>query len=284
MHPGLLLGDRYELRAVLGRGGQSTVYRAFDRVDGDEVAIKVVHGASRDPDATERVFREAQTLSQLQGTAAVRVLHQVYAPDGSIGLVMELLEGRDLDMHLGDLEARGEKPSFDWIVRSFEPIVETLMAAHDRGLVHRDLKAENLFLVDERRGGGIKLLDFGFVKLLRAPPITDLETVVGSPSYIAPETWLKGASAVDCRSDAYSLAVVLYRTLAGHLPFVGAPMEVMHAVTQGPRPALVAHRPELAADADRWVEQALSISPQERFHSVRATWVALKSCFPVQSN
>lgn len=74
---------------MIGRGGQSTVYRAHDRIDGDDVAIKLVHGALGDPDATERIFREAQSMSQLLGTSAVRILHQVRTNDGALGLVME---------------------------------------------------------------------------------------------------------------------------------------------------------------------------------------------------
>ena len=113
------------------------MYRARDRIDGDEVAIKLVHGALGDPDATERIFREAQSMSQLLGTSAVRILHQVRTDDGALGLVMELLEGRDLEAHLAELEARGERPSLDWLERTFTPIVETLATAHERGLVRR---------------------------------------------------------------------------------------------------------------------------------------------------
>src|SRR4051794_20184908 len=85
---GQVLGGRYEITDVIGRGGQSTVYRAKDLVDGDEVAIKLVHGAAGDPDATERIFREAQSMSQLIGTSAVRILHQVWTDEGALGLVM----------------------------------------------------------------------------------------------------------------------------------------------------------------------------------------------------
>src|SRR3954447_3291751 len=174
---GQLLGGRYEILEVIGRGGQSTVYRALDRIDGDEVAIKLVHGAIGDPDATERIFRESQSMSQLMGTSAVRILHQVRTDEGALGLVMELLEGRDLETHLTELEARNERPPLPWIEATFAPIVSTLTAAHSRGLVHRDLKAENIFLLSEARGGGVRLLDFGFVKLLRSPSITNVEMV-----------------------------------------------------------------------------------------------------------
>lgn len=278
---GDVLGQRYELTKVIGRGGQSTVFRARDLVDGDEVAIKLVHGALGDPDATERIFREAQSMSQLLGTSAVRILHQVRTDDGEIGLVIELLEGRDLDAELGELEARGEHPSFAWLERTFTPIVETLATAHDRGLVHRDLKAENVFLVGESRGGGVRLLDFGFVKLLRSPTITAAEMVAGSPSYISPEAFVRGAAVADVRADVYSLSVILFRALFGKLPFEGdSVIRIMVEVTTAPRPRVHALRPELSPDIDAWVQQALAIDRDDRFSTVSATWRALRSCFP----
>lgn len=278
---GQVLGGRYEIIKVIGRGGQSTVYHAHDLVDGDEVAIKLVHGAVGDPDATERIFREAQSMSQLLGTSAVRILHQVRTPEGALGLVMELLEGRDVDAHLTELERRGERASFEWLERTFGPIVETLATAHDRGLVHRDLKAENIFLVDPARGGGVRLLDFGFVKLMRAPTITDAEMVAGSPSYISPEAFLQGAACADARADVYSLSVILFRALVGRLPFDGeSVIRIMMAVTSAPRPRIHALRPELSPEIDAWVEQALAIDRNDRFSSVGGTWRALRSCFP----
>jgi serine/threonine-protein kinase len=278
---GQVLGGRYEIIKVIGRGGQSTVYHAHDLVDGDEVAIKLVHGAIGDPDATERIFREAQSMSQLLGTAAVRILHQVRTEEGDIGLVMELLEGRDLDVQLGELEARGVHPSFEWLERTFTPIVDTLATAHDRGLVHRDLKAENIFLVDRARGGGVRLLDFGFVKLLRAPTITSAEMVAGSPLYISPEAFVQGAAVADARADVYSLSVILFRALVGRLPFTGdSVIRIMMEVTSAPRPRIHALRPELSPDIDAWVEQALAVDRDDRFSSVKGAWHALRSCFP----
>lgn len=282
--PGHLLGGRYVLGEILGRGGQSIVYRARDRVDGDEVAIKVVHGAFGDPDALERIFREAQSLSQLMGTAAVRVLHQVRTEDGGFGLVMELLHGDDLETRLRAMKARGEKTDRAFVEAVFRPVVETLETAHDRGLVHRDLKAENVFLLrtpgSAKSFDDVRLLDFGFVKLLRAPTITGAEVVAGSPCYMAPETFMKGAAAVDPRADVYALGVLLFRTMAGHPPFTGTPVEIMRDAVTAERPSLHALRPELSPDVDAWVRQALAIDPEERFRTVTATWRAFRGCLP----
>lgn len=276
-----MLGGRYEIQDVIGRGGQSTVYRALDRIDGDQVAIKLVHGAIGDPDATERIFRESQSMSQLLGTSAVRILHQVHCDDGALGLVMELLEGRDLESHLTELEAKREPPALAWIEKTFAPIVSTLSAAHDHGLVHRDLKAENIYLLSEAKGGGVRLLDFGFVKLLRAPSITNNEMVAGSPSYIAPETWLNGAVYADIRADVYSLGVMLFRSLAGRLPFTGETVvELMVQVTTGPRERLSPFRTDLSPDIDAWVQQALAIDREDRFSSAKGLFRAFRNCFP----
>ena len=96
--------------------------------------------------------------------------------------------------------------------------MQTLEAAHDRGIVHRDVKTTNVFVTRE---GDVRLLDFGFAKLLRAPSITGADTVAGSPSYLAPELWLKGSSYADPLVDVYALGVVLFRVLGGRLPFEG---------------------------------------------------------------
>lgn len=275
---GPLLGGRYELLRQIGRGGQSVIWRARDHYDGDEVAIKLVDASLvRDPDAIERIFREAVTLSQLQGTSAVRILHQV-RDDRTFGLVMELLEGQDLETHLVAREGRGERPNLPWLEETFGPIIATLEAAHARDLVHRDLKAENIFVIDPAKGGGVRLLDFGFVKQLRALPITDNDAILGSPEYIAPETFSLGANRVDARADVYGLSVIFFRTLAGRMPFTGTLIDLLREVTTAPRPSLHAFCPWLTPDIDSWVQQALAIDPDERFATVRATWMALKSC------
>src|SRR5687767_12732149 len=173
---GEILADRYELREVLGRGGQSEVYRARDRKAGDDVAVKVLRGTA-DPDAIERMYREAFAMSSLQGTAAVRVLHQVIDPDGTRGLVMELLHGCDLLDWLEAREKRGQKVTTSELRALGEPLVVTLEMAHSIGIVHRDIKPPNIWMIDEAHGGGVRLLDFGFAKLTRNVGITDADSV-----------------------------------------------------------------------------------------------------------
>ena len=275
---GDVLGERYELLGVLGHGGQSAVYRARDRRDGDEVAVKVLL-PNTDPGSVERMYREAQAMSSLEGTAAVRVLHQIRDPDGTMGLVMELLRGCDLLEYLETREARGERISTSTLQAIAEPLVSTLEAAHAHGIVHRDLKPPNVWMIDEAYGGGVRLLDFGFAKLARSVPITGVDDIAGTPTFIAPEVFLQGSSKADARADVYSLAVLFYRVLAGRVPFQGNSMvDLLRKVTAGPRPSLHALRPDLPPAVDEWVVQALAVDRALRFERVRAMWNALASC------
>lgn len=274
---GQIVSGRYQLLDILGSGGQGVVYRALDRMDGDHVALKVL--GCNDPDACERMFREALVMSQLQGTAAVRVLHQARTQDGVMALVMELLQGEDLQVRLVAREKAGIVADKTFLRQVFEPIVQTLEAAHERGIVHRDIKAENVFLVSDAHGGGVRLLDFGFAKLLRAPAITAPEVVAGSPSYFAPEVWKEGSSNAGTGVDVYALGVAIFRTLAGRLPFEGDPIGLMRAALDEKRPSLRAFRPDLSPDVDAWVSQALAIRPQDRFQRVTALWRAIMGCF-----
>lgn len=254
------------------------VYRARDLKDGDDVAIKVLL-PNTDAASVERMYREAWAMSSLQGTAAVRVLHQVHDPDGTFALVMELLEGCDLLEYLETREARGERVSLRTLAGIAEPLVATLEAAHANGIVHRDIKPPNVWIVDESRGGGIRLLDFGYAKLVRSVPITGADDVAGTPTFIAPEVFLEGAGKADARADVYSLAVLFFRVLAGRVPFEGESMiDLLQQVTSGPRPSLHALRPDLPPAVDEWVAQALAADRTLRFERVRGMWNALRGC------
>ena len=278
---GELIADRYLLEDVAGSGGQSVVYRALDRYDGRRVAVKICEYA--DPDAAERMFREAMMMSRLEGTAAVRVLHQCETKDRAFVLVMELLSGSDLASILRARDARGERAEFPWVVGLLAPIVATLDAAHERGIVHRDVKAENVFVVEPASEaasrGPVRLLDFGFAKISRMPSITASDVLAGSPSYMAPEVWKAGIKTATPRADIYALGVLVFRILAGELPFTGTTVEVANAVMGGPRPSLRAQRPDLPPDVDAWVAQVLAIDPADRFARITAAWRALEGCF-----
>ena len=276
---GQVIGGRYQLLGLIDKGGQGSVYRARDQRAGDEVAIKVLSDAgANQPDHRERMFREARALTSLAGTAAVRVLDTGWTDDHSLYMVMELLGGLDLETYLTQIEAAGSELQLSTLPLIIDPLVQTLEMAHDRGILHRDLKPANIFLLER---GGVRLLDFGFAKFLRERRLTADGFIAGSPSYIAPETWLD-SKIIDQRLDVYSLAAVIFRILAGRPPFVSKDMvEILRQVTSAPRPSLHALRPALPKSVDDWVAQALAIEPKDRFLRVQAMWNALRGTLAI---
>jgi eukaryotic-like serine/threonine-protein kinase len=278
---GDIIAERYEIRGVIGRGGQGLVYRAHDRWTEHMVALKVLGSKeARTPQMGQRMIREQQALSALKGTAAVELRDVCRSNDGELCLVMELLSGKDLDEYLYDIEDRDERLSLFRIAEIFDPIVDTLEVAHAAGIVHRDLKPANVFLLD---GGGVRLLDFGLARVRSAAPLTAAGTVMGSPSFMAPEAWKGRPELVDHRADVYSLGVILFRVLTAELPFAGESLyEKFLGSTQGTRPSLLALRPDLPRDADEWLAQALAIDRDERFSNVRALWNAFCATFDVE--
>jgi eukaryotic-like serine/threonine-protein kinase len=279
---GQLISERYELLEVVGRGGQGTVYRARDRWSPRRVAVKILGSkAAREPHVVERLMREQQAMIVLKGTSAVELFDVCRGNEGELCLVMELLTGVDLDEHLYTLEQRREHMPLPRVAQIFDPIVSTLEIAHAAGILHRDLKPANIFLLE---GGGVRLLDFGLARLKKSAPLTAAGTVMGSPSFMAPEAWTGVSDLLDARADVYSLGVILFRVLAGELPLSGTSLqEKFLNTTTGVRPSLLRYRPDLPRHADDWVAFALAIDRDQRFASVRALWNAFLTTFHLQS-
>lgn len=273
---GQIVGRRYQLLSILGEGGQGAVFKARDLRDGDEVAVKMLKPGA-DAESTERMFREANAMAQLQGTSAVRVLDQQWTDDGAMCLVTELLEGQSLDVVLEAIEARGERASVALVISVIEPVVKTLQHAHQIAIVHRDLKPANIFVLNQNRGGGVRLIDFGFAKFQRLKGLTAEGMVAGSPAYIAPETWRNRKDVIDHRVDVYAIGAVIWRCLGGYPPFNQPDLiQLLKAVTTAPRPSLHAVRPDLPPAIDDWVQQAMAIEPDARFQAVIALWRAFR--------
>jgi serine/threonine protein kinase len=139
------------------------------------------------------------------------------------------------------------------------------------GIVHRDLKPGNIFLLSESAGGGSRLLDFGLANLSSAEPLTKAGLVMGSPSYIAPESWAGIPGRSGAKADIYSLGVILFRMLSGRMPFSGKTlMDKMRSATSAERPSLHEIRSELPPQVDIWVERALAVDPRDRFSTAGA--------------
>jgi len=274
MNPGDLLDERYEIQELIGKGGHGKVFRALDRQLSSPVAIKVLYGeTAAEQDFRIRMEREARAMGQLAGTCAVQVLAFNKAPDGSLYLVMELLDGSDLGAYLKQSEVSGRPLPIHEVYEILEPIAETLHAAHEHNIIHRDIKPANVFVMRSRARGRSRLVDFGLSKDLSIEGLTKTGMVAGSPGYIAPESWL-GRRPVDRRVDVYGFGVLLFRTLATKLPFkTKRPIdELLIDVTRGERPSLHALRPDLHPTIDHWAQRALAIKPDDRFDSVEAMW------------
>ena len=274
-YAGIVVADRYELRGVIGQGGHGTVYRAVDRSTGRGVAVKMLSDSfANEPEYAARLAREQEALVLLAGTSAVAVYDLCRAPNGSLCLVMELLEGIDFEKYLEELEARGERLSLERLSAIIDPVVETLERAHDAEILHRDLKPANIFLLSD--GEGVRLFDFGLSRKRNAARLTVIGTIMGSPSYIAPEVWKGKSDDLDTRVDVYSLGVILYRALSGRLPFEGSSLrDSFLQTTTAPRPSLHALRPDLPSKVDDWVKKALAVDRADRFETVTALWNGL---------
>jgi alpha-tubulin suppressor-like RCC1 family protein/tRNA A-37 threonylcarbamoyl transferase component Bud32 len=210
------LEDEYEILGELGRGGSAVVYRGRDRVLGREVAIKVVrarHGSS-DDDALARLAREARTVAQLQHPNIVTVHAVKRLRDEGLALVMQLVPGRTLKEAI----VQGGPLSPEHTERVMRDVAEALAYAHAHGVVHRDVKPENIFL-DETSGRAL-LSDFGIAHSAEFDSrLTMTGTAIGTPAYMSPEQ-IDGATA-DARSDVYSLGLVAWEMLTGRRPWEG---------------------------------------------------------------
>lgn len=248
------MNDRYQILSTLAAGGRGTVYRAFDTSQNRDVALKRLHanGAGK-----EDLLREARRLYGVRHPNLVTVLDYGEDDEGAY-LVMEMLKGESLEQRL----SKGPLPLEDFR----ELVRQTLAgigAAHEAGLLHRDLKAGNLFVLwDVHKAFRLKIVDFGLAQPL-TPGGAPCESAAGSVHTMAPELFAGGL--VDARTDLYALGVIYYQALTGRMPFEGdnrpliAAAHLQHTLTP-----LAEQRPDLSAALCEWIESLLSQNPNER--------------------
>jgi serine/threonine-protein kinase len=219
--PGALVDGKYELVRLLGEGGMGAVWVVRHRALGQHLALKLVRhdGASAMAGAAERMLQEARAATSLAHPGIVQVYDFGFTRQGHPYITMELLHGESLG---NALDERG-RIAPTRAVQLLLPIVDALAAAHDRGVVHRDVKPDNVFLTHLADGRlQPKVLDFGIAKLgpELGPKLTVAGTVLGSPAYMSPEQ-ARGEQDIDRRTDVWALSVVLYELVTGELPFQG---------------------------------------------------------------
>ncbi len=250
--------DRYEVGELLGQGGFGAVYRARHAVMKREVALKILwDDHARDPVHVERFLREARAAAAIGHPSIVRVLDAGRTPEGVTFLAMEMLEGRSLE---DELRARGPLPVAEAVDVAAQ-VLDALGAAHDAGILHRDLKPGNVFLTTD---GQVKLLDFGISKIGGEARLTATGMVLGTPQYMAPEQ-LDGRVVADHRADLYAAATLLYELLSGRLPYEGEGYDVVIRRLKGERaPRLDGLAPDVPPGLAAVVERGLALDRDAR--------------------
>ena len=246
---GRTLKDRYRVERKIGEGGFGAVFEGKQLATGRPVALKILHPHSvADATVVARFKREAEACSQLRNPHTVTIYDFDQAEDGTLYLAMELVRGESLQ----EIQHRDGVIEPSRALGILDQVAEALAEAHDRGIVHRDMKPENIMV--ERRGEAdyVKVLDFGIAKILSGegnkaiPALTAIGQTVGTLEFMSPEQ-LRGKS-LDGRSDIYALGMVAYEMLTGQLPFKGAKSttEVIQFHLQEPPPPPSSLRPDLA--------------------------------------
>ncbi|HET9953463.1 MAG TPA: serine/threonine-protein kinase [Polyangiaceae bacterium] len=279
---GHLLNETYRVQRVLGEGGMGRVYLAqHARIEQKRVAIKVLHPEhALNAEAAARFRREAEAAAAISHPNVVAVFDVDRTPEGRLYIVSEYLEGIELAAHLDNVQRLPAAHALH-IARQ---LCRGLAAAHARGVIHRDLKPQNIFLVGDFKDGvpaqpHVKVLDFGlsrFVEGAAQVQLTKTGVIMGTPSYMPPEQAL--GQRVDTRADIYGVGAVLYRALTGRPPFAeDTPQATVLAVIHGEpaRPRSV--EPSIPPELEIVLERALARDPAQRYPDMQALDLALKS-------
>ncbi|MEB2310429.1 MAG: serine/threonine-protein kinase [Sorangiineae bacterium] len=270
---GATIGESYQVVRVIGEGGMGRVYEARHlRLHNKRFAIKLLHDEyARQPEVVARFQREAESASAIGHPNIVGVYDVHRLPDGRPYIVGEFLDGEELGALL-DRVGRLDAPAAVRIVRQ---VCQALEAAHEHGVIHRDMKPENVFLTGDLSHPFAKILDFGISKQTAAgSTLTQTGMVMGTPSYMAPEQ-ARGAK-VDRRADVYAAGAILYRALTGHKPFDAEEATTIlgQVLTDEPtRPRQL--EPSIPEALELVIERAMAKNPAERYESMTALDLAL---------
>jgi serine/threonine protein kinase len=272
---GTTIGNKYRVDAELGRGGMGAVYRVTHLQVHKEFALKILHERlTESREAGARFLKEAQAAGRIGHPAILDIYDLGETADGTQFMVMELLRGESLSTVLEAGALTVDQAT--WIATE---LLGALVAAHRVGIVHRDVKPQNVFLAtgpDGRRV--VKLLDFGIAKFLETSSesaLTSTGKIIGSPLYMAPEQAL-ATGPIDGRVDVWSIGATLFEMLAGGVAHSGSsPVAVLARILTEPAPKLSTRVPGIDPELDAIVERALKIERGERFESAEAMLEAL---------
>jgi serine/threonine protein kinase len=277
---GQVLAGKYRIEDKIDEGGMGCVYRATHVLMEKVIAVKVLHPAlAADDKIVARFTREAKAASRISHPHAINVTDFGESENGIVYLVMEYLRGRTLK----DIVRSGGPMTLARTVEIVRQVAGALDAAHAEGVVHRDLKSDNIMLDEATGGDWAKVLDFGIAKIQQSersvhetdPGLTAPNLIIGTPQYMSPEQCSQ-ASDIDARSDIYSFGVIIYEMLAGHVPFKGdSPTAIMMKHIQDPPPSILDERKDLPAEVGPVIARALAKRPEDRFQTASELSLAL---------
>ena len=272
---GTVLSDRYRIEAKLGSGGMSTVYLARDETLDRPVAIKILHREmSEQPDQLERFRQEARAVAKLSHPAVVSVI-DAGEDHGHPYIVFEYVEGETLKQRISRIGALDVQDALAYAIE----IARGLAVAHNRRLIHRDVKPQNVLI---NMAGRAKVTDFGIARQLEQAGVTATGRVLGTTDYVAPEQAM--GQAVDQRSDVYSVGIVLYEMLTGEIPFtadsqVGVAMKHVNEEL----PDVQVKRPEISSAVALVVERSTAKNPAERYQTIEEMEDDLETALEVEA-
>jgi serine/threonine protein kinase len=272
---GQTLGGKWKLERLLGAGGSAFVYAARHR-NGRPVAIKVLHGdLARHSRVARRFLTEGYAANKVGHPGVVQILDDGKEPDGTLFLVMELLEGHSLSQRF---EKHG-KLAPDEVAGVAVGMLDVLAVAHDAGIVHRDIKPSNVFVTEE---GAVKVLDFGAARFREADDfVTRSGTTLGTPAFMAPELAAGRIEDIDGRTDVWSVGATMFQLLTGRTVHAArsANEAIVTAATR-PVPAIASMGPDLSPELAAAIDRALAFDKSERWPNARAMQARLLELYP----
>ncbi len=278
---GRVLRDRWRIDARISRGGVGTVYAATHKNNGSRAAIKVLHPEfSRDVDTRSRFLQEGYAANQVNHPGVVRILDDDTSEDGHAYLVMELLEGELLETRR--VRKGGRLPLAD-VYEVGDQLLDVLAAAHEKGIVHRDIKPDNLFVTQE---GRLKVLDFGFAQMKSSfrSEVTATGFLLGTPGFMSPEQAVGNRPQIDAQTDIWAVGATLFQLISGEAVHAGeSAAEMLVAAANFPPRSLATVTTGVNPRLVQLVDRAVAFEKKNRWPNARAMQFALREISGKQS-
>lgn len=264
------INDRYQIIKTIGEGGMANVYLARDTILDRNVAVKVLRGDLADDEKFVRRFqREALSASKLNHPNIVE-MYDVGEDNGRYYIVMEYVQGKTLK----SLVKKRGALTLPEVIDIMTQLSSAIMCAHDSYIIHRDIKPQNVMILDD---GRVKIMDFGIAMALNSNELTQTNSVMGSVHYLPPEQANGSGSTI--KSDIYSLGILMYELLTGKVPFKGDnAVEIAIKQMKEPIPSICKQNPDIPQSVENIVLRACAKNPKNRYDSVREMYDDIKSC------